>query len=238
MTGLAIAQGGAARPIPSTAPVVDAATGALTALGILAALYARGARGSGQHVRTCLASAAVFIQSAEIASYDGRPPARAGELDYLGHDATGRVYQTATGWIAIGAVTAAQRSALLDAVGHPEWSALDDAALAASLQEAFAVGPREQWLDRLAALGVPAVRALEHATGIADRYLSANGFSHVLEVPGLGRFRVVRSLSHWEGGGSPREARFPVLGGETAALLLEAGVDQAVVDELVQKKSD
>jgi crotonobetainyl-CoA:carnitine CoA-transferase CaiB-like acyl-CoA transferase len=238
MTGLAVAQGGAGRPIPSSAPVVDAATGALTALGILAALYARGDGGPGQHVRTCLASAAVFIQSAEMTSYAGRPPARAGDLDYLGHDAARRVYGTSTGWLAVAASSGEQRTALLAAVGHPEWSALGDEALSSSLQDAFAASPRELWLGRLAALGVPAVRALEHGTGIADRYLAANGFSHVLAVPGMGRFRVVRSLSRWEGGSSPREARFPVLGSETAALLLEAGVDQALVDDLLEKESN
>jgi crotonobetainyl-CoA:carnitine CoA-transferase CaiB-like acyl-CoA transferase len=252
MTGLALAQGGTDRPVPSSAPVVDAATGALAAVGILAALYARGDSGQGnrngqgsghgsglgQHVSTCLASAAVFIQSAEMTSYDDRPPARVGGLDYLGHDAARRVYGTDTGWLAIGAATDAQRTALLAAVGHPEWSALDDAALASSLQEAFATGSREMWLRRFSAFGVPAVRALEHATGIADRYLAANGFSHVLEVPGMGKFRVVRSLSRWEGGSSPREARFPVLGSETAELLLEAGVDQALVDDLLEKKID
>ena len=238
MTGLAVAQGGTGQPVPSSAPVVDAATGALTALGILAALYARGDSGPGQHVRTCLASAAVFIQSAEMTCYDDRPPAPVGQLDYLGRDAARRVYGTSTGWLAIGAVTRAQRTALLAAVGDPEWLALDDPALASKLQEAFAAGSRETWLRELSAAGVPAVRALEHATGIADRYLSANGFSHVLEVPGMGRFRMVRSLSQWEGGSGPRAARFPVLGGGAAELLLAAGVDQALVDDLLEKKSN
>jgi len=148
------------------------------------------------------------------------------------------VYGTSAGWLAISAATDAQRTALLTVAGHPEWSALDDAALAAKLQEAFAAGSRETWLRELSAAGVPAVRALEHATGIADRYLSANQFSHVLEVPGMGRFRVVRSLSQWEGGSSPRAARFPLLGGEAAELLLAAGVDRALVEDLLEKKSN
>ncbi len=211
MTGLALAQGGAGSPVPSSAPVVDTATGALAALGLVAGLFARARLGAGQHVRTSLASGAVFVQSAEVTSYAGRPPAAGGTLDYLGSDPARRLYAASDGWLAVAAATPAQRAGLLAAAGHPEWSALDEAKLAAALEQELASDTSRHWLDRLHTAGVPSVRVLDHGTGIAGRYLSANGFSRLVELPDLGTFRIVRSLSTWEGG-SPRRGGLPPLG--------------------------
>jgi crotonobetainyl-CoA:carnitine CoA-transferase CaiB-like acyl-CoA transferase len=235
MTGLAVAQGGPASPVPSSAPAVDTATGALAALGILAALFARSRRGVVQHVRTSLASGAVFVQSGEMTSYEGRPSAPSGALDFLGPEPTRRLYAASDGWLALSAATEAQRAALLEAVGHPEWSAFDDARLALVLEKEFAAGICRRWLDRLFQAGVPSVRVLGHETGVAGRYLSLNGFSHLLEVPEMGTFRVVHSFSHWEGG-NPRPGRFPPPGREAADLLIEAGVDSTLVDDLLARR--
>jgi crotonobetainyl-CoA:carnitine CoA-transferase CaiB-like acyl-CoA transferase len=236
MTGLAIAQGGPGSPSPSSAPTVDTATGALAALGLLAALLARARLGAGQHVRTSLASGAVFIQSAELTSYQGRPPAAAGTVDYLGQGPWRRLYAASDGWIAIAAATQAQRAGLLAAIGHREWSALDDAKLAIALEKELALDACRLWLDRLHVAGVPSVQVLAHQTGIADQFLSVNGFSHLVEVPEMGTFRIVRSLSTWEGG-SPRRGLLPSLGRETVRLLRAAGVDQPLVDDLLARQA-
>jgi crotonobetainyl-CoA:carnitine CoA-transferase CaiB-like acyl-CoA transferase len=236
MTGLAVAQGGPGSPVPSSAPAVDTATGALGALGIMAALFARSRQGAVQHVRTSLASAAVLIQSGEMTSYEGRPPATSGALDFLGPGPTRRLYATGDGWLALGAATEAERAALLEAVGHPEWSTLDDARLALALEKELAAGTCRHWLDRLSEAGVPTVRVLGHETGIAGQYLSVNGFSHLLEVPEMGTFRVVRSFSRWEGG-SPRPGRFPPPGRDTVDLLFEAGVDRTLIDDLLARRA-
>jgi crotonobetainyl-CoA:carnitine CoA-transferase CaiB-like acyl-CoA transferase len=235
MTGLAVAQGGAASPVPSSAPAVDTATGALGALGTLAALFARSRRGVVQHVRTSLASGAVFVQSGEMTTYEGRPPAASGALDFPGPEPARRLYATSDGWLALSAATEGQRAALLAAVGHPEWSAFDDSRLTLELENEFAGDVCRRWLDRLSRAGVPAVRVLGHETGVAGQYLSVNGFSHLLEVPELGSFRVVRSFSHWEGG-EPGLGRFRPPGRETADLLLKAGVDAALVKDLLARR--
>jgi crotonobetainyl-CoA:carnitine CoA-transferase CaiB-like acyl-CoA transferase len=234
MTGLAVAQGGADQPVPSSAPVVDTATGALGALAVLAALFARTRRGAVQHVRTSLASGAVLIQSGEMSTYEGRPAVQTGAMDFLGPGPTRRLYLTADGWLALSAASQRQRRLLLDAAGHPEWTDLDDARLARALEQEFAAAPCGTWVERLTAAGVPAVRVLDHDTGIGGRYLSVNGFSHLLEVPGMGRYRVVRSLSRWEAS-TPRPGRFPPLGGDTAEVLLEAGVSQAALQDLLSR---
>jgi crotonobetainyl-CoA:carnitine CoA-transferase CaiB-like acyl-CoA transferase len=235
MTGLAVAQGGTESPVPSSAPVVDIATGVLGALGTLAALFVRCRSGAAQHVRTSLASGAVFVQSGEMTSYEGCPPSRPGGLDYLGPSPTRRFYATADGWLAVAASAAAERTAFFAALGHPEWQLLSEAEIAANVETELAPGSSEHWLDELAAAGVPAARVLSRERGIADPYLTANGFSHVIDVPGLGRFRVVRSYSAWDGA-TRRPGSNPGLGRDTVEVLAEAGVGARVIEDLIARK--
>ena len=234
MTGLAIAQGGPRAPAPSSAPVVDAVTGALAAVGTLAGLFAKARWGVAQHVRTSLASGAVLVQSGEMTSYRGRPTAPEGSADFLGPDPGRRLYRTADHWLAIATSSDSQRRDMLDALGHADWSALDDAALGSAFEKQLATAPSALWLELLAAAGVAAARVLDHNTGIADRYLAVNEFSHLLEVPGHGTCRVVRNFSHWEGGPA-RTARAPAPGADTVDVLLEAGVEGHVVQELLSR---
>jgi crotonobetainyl-CoA:carnitine CoA-transferase CaiB-like acyl-CoA transferase len=156
-------------------------------------------------------------------------------MDFLGPGPTRRLYATADGWLALGATTELQRRSLLEALGRPEWAEFEDARLALALEKEFAAASCSRWVDILSDAGVPAVRVLDHETGIAGGYLSVNGFSHLVDVPGMGTFRVVRSFSHWEGGG-PRPGRFPPPGAETVEILVEAGVDRAVVDDLLVRR--
>ena len=235
MTGLAVAQGGAGRPVPSSAPVVDTATGALAALGTLAALFVRCRCGGGQHVRTSLAAGAVFVQSGELTSYPGRPPAQAGGPDFPGPSATRRLYATADGWLAVAATPGDARAALCTALGHPEWQALSDAEIAAGVARELAAMPSRHWLDMFSTAGIPAASVLRRERGIADPYLTANGFSHVLEVPGLGAFRVVRSYSAWEGVTRPPGSN-PAVGRDTVQVLAEAGVAARVIEDLLARK--
>jgi crotonobetainyl-CoA:carnitine CoA-transferase CaiB-like acyl-CoA transferase len=236
MTGLAVAQGGGGSPVPSTAPVVDVATGALAALGTLAALLVRRRGGAAQDVRTCLASGAVFVQSGEMTSYEGCPPAGTGGPDFLGSSPARRFYATADGWLGVAASTGPLRAALLSALGHPEWRRLGDEALEASLESELAARRSEYWLDELSAAGVPAAAVLGRERGIADPYLTANGFSYVLEVPGMGRFRIVRSYSAWEGV-TRGPGTSPGVGQDTVEVLSEAGISAQAIDDLLARKA-
>jgi crotonobetainyl-CoA:carnitine CoA-transferase CaiB-like acyl-CoA transferase len=103
MNGMARAQGGDGDPIVGSAGVNDVTTGALSALGILAALYWRERTGQGQRVRTSLAVGSAFTQAAEYTTWDGAPePLRGGEL-FRGPAAGNRYYECADGWIATAA---------------------------------------------------------------------------------------------------------------------------------------
>ena len=228
MTGLAVGQGGRDAPAPSSAPVVDTATGSLGALGALAALYVRCRTGRPQHVRTSLAAGAVFVQSAELTSYAGRPAPPPGEPDCLGFAPSRRLYETADGWIAVAATTGQQEAAFRDLAASTGPDDPDGPDLA------FTARGSQEWLDELAASGVPAVAVLPRSRGIVDPALCRDGFSHLLDVPGLGRYRIVRSYSAWDGERRP-PGRAPLRGRDTLAALTAAGVDPQVVEELIAR---
>jgi crotonobetainyl-CoA:carnitine CoA-transferase CaiB-like acyl-CoA transferase len=205
ITGLAAAQGGDGRPSPSTAPVVDAATGALAALGVLTALFARGRDGRARRVRTSLAAGAVFVQSAEMTSYRDRPPAPTGGPEFVGDDIHHRFYRTEDGWLAVAAY-------------HPEASRRFDQLVGADPETAMAKESNASWLDRLTAADVPAVAVARKSRAILDATLRANAKVATLAVPDLGRFLVVGSYGVWDG--TPgRPSRAVPLGADSEEVL-------------------
>jgi len=225
-SGMMLAQGGAGDPVASVAPVHDVATAALAALGILAALFVRTRTGLGQHVTTSLAGSSVFLQSGELTTFAGRPAAQAGGVDFPGPSAVRRYYQASDGWLAVAATTASHVAGVLSAVGHPEWGALDDATLAGRLGGVLAERPVNAWVTELARREVPACPVLPRSGELADPFLTANEFSHVVADPVAGKLRVVRGFSDWPGSrpAAGRPARGTTVGEETSAVLAAAGL--------------
>jgi crotonobetainyl-CoA:carnitine CoA-transferase CaiB-like acyl-CoA transferase len=168
----------------------------------------------------------VFLHSAERTTFAGRPAAPAGGADFPGPSAVRRYYQASDGWLAVAATTAAHVADLLSAVGHPEWSALDDAALADRLSGVLASHPVEDWVSELAAREVPACPVLPRTGELADPFLVENEFSHVVADPVAGNLRIARGFSDWPGTrpASQRPARGTTVGEETAAVLAAAGI--------------
>jgi crotonobetainyl-CoA:carnitine CoA-transferase CaiB-like acyl-CoA transferase len=222
MTGLAVAQGGAESPVASNAPVVDTSTGALAAVGILCALLAAGHDGTGRYVRTSLAAAAVFVQSADMTEYAGRPEPPVGGRDFLGSDPARRFYPTRDGWLAVAARSDDERCRFRDAVGDTDPDAVTGAE---NLID---------WLDRLAATGVPAASVLPGTTALHDADLLANDFSHVVEVEGLGRYRIVRGYSDWSGAADLVPGSGPV-GSHSVPVLTELGLEPHEIAGLLSR---
>jgi crotonobetainyl-CoA:carnitine CoA-transferase CaiB-like acyl-CoA transferase len=225
-SGMMLAQGGADDPVASVAPVHDVGTAALAALGVLAALFARDRTGRGQHVTASLAGSSVFLQSAELTTFAGRPAAPVGGVDFPGPSAVRRYYRASDGWLAVAAATPDQVAGLLAAAGHPEWGALDDPALADRLGGVLASRPVDDWVADLTARRVPACRVLSRAGELADPFLVANEFSHVVTDPAVGELRTARGFSDWPGTrpASQRPPRGTTVGEDTAAVLAAAGI--------------
>jgi crotonobetainyl-CoA:carnitine CoA-transferase CaiB-like acyl-CoA transferase len=218
MNGMARAQGGDGDPIVGSAGVNDVTTGALSALGIAAALYWRERTGQGQRVRTSLAVGSTFAQAAEYTTWDGAPePPRGGEL-FRGPIEGNRYYECADGWIATAARDDLGRAAMLGAL-----DVADFAAAARALRDL----PVARATDLLARRGVPACRVVARPRPLRDPFLEVNGFSHLVSMPqGVGR--VVDHHSRWPAAPEPRRSRYFEVGDDTAAVLGEFGMDALV----------
>jgi crotonobetainyl-CoA:carnitine CoA-transferase CaiB-like acyl-CoA transferase len=227
MTGLAAAQGGDGAPAPSSAPVVDAGTGILAALGTLAAVYARGVDGRRRHVRTSLAAGAVFIQSAELTTYGSRPEPARGGADFIGPDPFTRFYRTTDGWLAVAARTAALGAALCRVCGVDEDGA-------GQLADVFEQANAIDWVDRLASVGVPAAIVRQRDGAIRDGYLRANGITDRIRVPDVGWFDVIGHYGQWQGVPSPTGRGYRI-GEDTVSELEGAGVAPETIENLVQR---
>jgi crotonobetainyl-CoA:carnitine CoA-transferase CaiB-like acyl-CoA transferase len=179
LSGLSTAQGGNGDPVATTAPVHDVATGALAALGVLAALVVRTGTRRGQHVTVSLAATSTFLQAPELTSYDGRPPAAVGGPDFAGPSDARRYHRAADGWVAIAAADTAQERAVTALLGPDPATTL-------------AGHPVEHWLAELARLGVPACPVVAREGALHAPHLVADDFSHVVRDPALGRLRLVR----------------------------------------------
>jgi crotonobetainyl-CoA:carnitine CoA-transferase CaiB-like acyl-CoA transferase len=215
LNGMARAQGGAGDPVVGSAGVNDTATAALSALGILAALYWRVQAGTGQRVRTSLAVGSTFVQAAEYTTWDGAPAPLQGGALFRGPGDGHRYYQCADGWIAVaGGAAPGGAAALLGALAVPDFPAAERAL--GDLPVAAATG-------LLARHEVPACRVVARPRPLRDAFLEDNGFTHLVSMP-EGTGRVVDRHSRWPDAPGPRQSRYFEIGADTAAVLAEFGL--------------
>ncbi len=198
LSGLASVQGGEGRPITAGAPVHDVTTGAVGALGTLAALYVRETRGVAQRVFTSLAAVSTLLQSGELTRYPGRPGRALGGMDHPGPDACRRYYRAQDRWMAISARTREQRETLLDILGLADLAGAGDAALAAAMAQVVSGRTVEDWVIALAAGGVPACQVLERVE-FDDPFLCEQRYTKVVHSASVGRLRLIGGFTDWRG---------------------------------------
>jgi len=233
LSGLATAQGGGGDPVTTTAPVHDVATGAITAFGVIAALVARTRRGFGQRVATSLTATSTFLQSAELTSFDGRPPPLVGGVDFAGPSLAHRYYQAVDGWLAVAATTEAQLAGLRRTTGGALSSTSSDSEAAARLEAVLASETVEHWVTELSIRGVPACRVLGRYRPLDDEFLVENEFSHVVDDPVLGRLRVARGYADWSAARHRTAAGGRRIGQDTRQILQAAGIAPERLDDLL-----
>ncbi|MDN5917835.1 MAG: CoA transferase, partial [Pseudonocardia sp.] len=150
------------------------------------------------------AATARSLQREEFPPSGGRPPGATGGLDHAGPGRTHRLYLAADGWVAVAARTSAQVGAFLGAAGPDPATEL-------------ARHPVAHWTSIFAGLGVPACRVLPRAGAVRDPVFVAEGLTHVVRDPELGRFRMVRC--YLDAGGPTSAVGWP----GAAELLAAAG---------------
>ncbi|AQZ49814.1 CaiB/BaiF CoA transferase family protein [Martelella mediterranea] len=230
-------------PLRAGAPVVDYATGYMTAFAITAALYHRERTGRGQHIDLAMFDATLMLMSTHVTALTagGKPPHPEGNrFNVAGVGA----YDTADGLLMLGAANMRQQKRLWLALGRPDMvkTAHADridahAEEAAVLREAMLTRTASDWEAFFRHHGVPAgkVRPMEEA--LADPQLNHRGVLQPLPQP-LGRageYRVpVAPFLMSESNPTVRSPP-PALGQHTREVLAEAGIDDGRIAALISE---
>ncbi|GAA0947504.1 CaiB/BaiF CoA-transferase family protein [Pseudonocardia zijingensis] len=221
-------------------PIGDLGTGMWGAIGVLAALGRARAGYGGAHVDVSLADTIAGWSLWEVADYvgTGTAPGPLGTAHRLtapyeaftcGDDAVLVIGATERSWKDLCAVLG------IDLAGDDRFE--DEYArfvhreeLAALLQARFATAPRDTWIERLRAAGVPCGPVNDVPQMLDDPQYAARGM-----FPGdtdrFGHRRIVNTPLVADGAPRARR-RAPAIGEDTLALLEEIGFDGPEIDAL------
>lgn len=233
-------------PVKCGAPVTDITAGILAALGVLAAYVHRLRTGQGQRVDTSLFEAGItqtYWQSA-IALATGVSPGPMGSAHPL--NAPYQAFETADGWINVGAASQATWERLVDVLGLPELRSdasfrenqdrmRNLSALIALLAPRFRERTTADWLAMLERAGVPAGPVLTVGEMLEHPQTRARGMTLNVLHSKLGRVRTLGFPVRLTA--TPAEVRrgAPVLGEHTRDVLGEMGYADAEIDELAAR---
>ncbi|MBE7519141.1 MAG: CoA transferase [Thermoflexaceae bacterium] len=273
MTGLMAGEAKMSGDVPTYIypAVADFATGIQMANSISAALYAREKTGRGQRIDSTLMGTAIAMQTSQftfIDAWDGETlPQMQHHLHQARHDRQSfleqvqvhnrfrpvvagniyyRVYQTADGFIAIGALSNALRLKVLAATGlkdsrfrpdggfdpMPEGWGEEGPRLVAEAEAVFMTRTTEEWAQTLEAYGVPA-GALHFIEELFDHPQTIeNGLVAELDHELLGHMRMVGPPFQMSDTPLAPQGPSPVLGGNTDSVLMQAGFTPEEVDHL------
>jgi crotonobetainyl-CoA:carnitine CoA-transferase CaiB-like acyl-CoA transferase len=230
-------------PVKVGTPIADIGAGVLAALGIVAALQARARTGLGQQVDTSLYEAAIlqtFWQSA-IAMATGETPQPMGSAHPL--DAPYQAFETADGWLVVGAANQANWLRMLGAMGA---DALDAdprfasnparmenlAALIDTLTPLFRARTTADWLALFENAGVPAGPVASITDMLADPQTVARDMVVEVEHPSAGSIRSLGMPIKFSASKTPRPRPAPRLGEHNRTVLSELGYSDQSITEL------
>jgi CoA:oxalate CoA-transferase len=204
----------------------------LLAFGISTALLVRQRDGIGQHIDGSLIGGMVAMQSKQIMEF-----LRTGKQSGFQRRraATYTNYECADGkHIAIAAQDQKYWELLCDALGEgwlrtderfaSPWGRVENKhALVEELDRIFHKRPMDDWLEPLAAAGVPHAPVLDYAGMAAQEQYWANDYLVNIETPHLGPMRVPGAPIHMSATPPRVESAGPILGADTEEILLAVG---------------
>ena len=210
--------------------ISDVVAGMHLAVGILAAVEARHRTGRGQHVETSLLESALSLAVYEAAHFfaTGERPPRIGQA-HRGSSPY-QIFQTADGWVTVGAAQQNFWERLCDLLGAPELArdprfatnadrVRNNDELVALLQDRFRRNNSAHWLAAMEQAGIPCGPVLAYDEVLTDPHILARDMVVETRHPVTGPFKtlgVTAKLSDTPG--SVRTAA-PRLGEHTAEIL-------------------
>ncbi|MGH9385503.1 MAG: CaiB/BaiF CoA transferase family protein [Vicinamibacterales bacterium] len=235
------APGGA--PVKTGVPLTDLGAGLFALTGILAALHHRSTSGRGQHIDTSLVDAGLALSIWEATEYFTGPgvPGPLGSAHRM--SAPYQAFRCADGYITVGAANQRTFAKLTELLGHPEWIAdprfaADHARvahrdeLAEAIEAVTSTAPRQEWLERLEAAGVPCGPILNYAEAFATPQAEAREMSLEVDHPILGRLRTLGTPIKMSKTPLNPRRRAPMLGEHTDEILAAAGYADNEIEQL------
>jgi crotonobetainyl-CoA:carnitine CoA-transferase CaiB-like acyl-CoA transferase len=218
--------------------ISDVVTGVYAFQAIATTLFSRATVGTGRWIDVNLCQSTSALLGHKVAEHileGGAPRAL---------NVPAGSYQTADGWIMVTLVNEPQYKRLCAAIGRDDLAcdprfadfarradAVD--ALIPQLREAFLTQPTDAWLSRLHAADLIAERILNPGEWLRNVHVEATRAAVCQDTPGVGlvyspRTPGIASLSE------DRLCPAPYVGQDSTAILVEAGLDSATIDELIR----
>ncbi|MDQ3440455.1 MAG: CoA transferase, partial [Planctomycetota bacterium] len=223
--------------------ITDIVTGLFAAQGVMAALLAREKIGRGQIVDIAMLDSTAALLTYQAGNFftTGQVPARMGNrhptiVPYESFAASDGEFVIAGGnddlfrrlCRTVGLPQLAEDSRYAtnkDRVAHYD-------ELKSQLSRALSTRTRAEWVQALAAAGVPCGAVRDISEVLADPQIAARNMIAEVEHPTIGRARVISSPVKLSATPASIRTAPPVLGQHTAAVLGELGYDQSQIDGL------
>ncbi len=246
LMGMERAQGGPENPpvFPAQLAPTDFTNGAMGALGMILALFARHRTGTVQRVDANLLNAAVVLSSAWFTKYDGQPVRPLADKEQYGLGPFHRLYRLSDGWIYVVAESETERRALCDIAdqGGADLANAEpgdgrhpiDTPFANAMAEALAGRGLAETLAALKQSSVPCVEAQkpdsEHF--LDDPHSQANDMVMSRQHPTGGELRIACNYIRFGHTAMPSGRPTPLLGEHTGDVLREIGYDATAIEAL------
>jgi crotonobetainyl-CoA:carnitine CoA-transferase CaiB-like acyl-CoA transferase len=232
-------------PVKVGAPIADITAGILGAMGVIAALFARGRTGEGQMVDTSLFEAGIvqtYWQSA-IALATGVAPGPMGSAHPL--NAPYQAFATKDGWINLGAANRANWMRLVELLGRRDLAEdprfkdnagrmENRAALVDELTGEFAKRTSAEWLDALERARIPAGPVLDVLQMQANEQTLARGMVVETRHSRLGAVKTIGQPVKFSATPSSVRRGAPLYGEHTREVLREHGFSDGEIDRMAR----
>ena len=240
-----LVDGGEPRYVPLL--LADRVTGMYAAHAVLAALFHRERRGTGQEIEVPMfETMGEFILSDHLGGLAFEPPA--GEVGYNRIlTPNRRPFRTLDGYVAILLYTDRHWERFFDVVGEPETHRADPrlhdpmtrranyGAAYGIVADILATRSSAAWLDLLGNADIPIMPVNDVADLLDDPHLRATSFFGIEQHPSEGMLLTLRAPARWSAWEGSVPSPAPRLGEHTREVLSEAGLDAGEIVDLLDE---